>query len=137
MLDRHSVSPSVLVVEDEALVRIFAVDHLEELGFEVAEAASAADALDKVQRLGSKIRAAVVDMGLPDRKGDVLVAELRAIVSDLPIIVASGQSETMLRERLQADPFLRFLGKPYDGTQLEAALQSLNVGCPRAVGGSP
>ena len=49
---------------------------------------------------GAHIDAAIVDVGLPDRRGDALAAELRALYADLPIVIASGYGEeTVARPR--------------------------------------
>jgi len=72
----------VLLVEDEDLIQMLAVDHLEELGYRVETSSSARDAINKIKLLKDRIDVAIVDFGLPDLKGDVLVSELRAIRSD-------------------------------------------------------
>ena len=86
----------VLLVEDEVLIQMLAVEQLEELGYRVETSSSARDAISKIKLVGDKIDIAIVDLGLPDLKGDLLVSELRAFRSELPIIIASGY------ERLRA-----------------------------------
>ena len=71
--------------------------------------------------------AAIVDMGLPDATGDVLVSELRAIYPKLPIVVSSGQSEASLLDRFKGHEQVGFLTKPYAMEQLERALRSIGV----------
>lgn len=44
------------------------------------------------------VDAMVIDMGLPDSKGDVLVREARASYPSLPIVIATGQGSTEMRE---------------------------------------
>jgi CheY-like chemotaxis protein len=117
----------ILVVEDEILVRMFAVDALEDAGFKVEEAGTAADALAKVKELRGAVGAAVVDLGLPDRSGDELASELSALVPDLPILVASGRSERELRDRFAANPRVRLLVKPYTASMLLDSLAELGV----------
>jgi CheY-like chemotaxis protein len=121
--------PSILVVEDEALIRMVTVDTLETLGFAVLEAGSATDAVGKLKS-GQRIDAALIDMGLPDRKGDVLVGELRALQPTLKVIIASGYSAANIRKRVAEDPITKLLAKPFDGRQLEAALKSLGLDPP-------
>ncbi len=121
--------PCVLVVEDEALIRMVTVDTLETLGFQVAEAGSATEAVNVLQS-GREIAAALIDMGLPDRKGDVLVGELRQIKPELGVIVASGYSTDNLKKRVAEDRITKLLPKPYDGRQLEAALKSIGLDAP-------
>jgi len=120
---------SILVVEDEALIRMVTVDTLETLGFAVHEAGSAADAVGKL-RSAQRIDAALIDMGLPDRKGDVLVGELRALQPTLKVIIASGYSAANIKKRVAEDPITKVLAKPFDGRQLEAALKSLGLDAP-------
>ena len=67
-------APAILVVEDELLVRMFAVDALEDAGFRVLEAGTAAEAM-KALNGATNVRAALIDMGLPDRPGDHLRAD--------------------------------------------------------------
>jgi hypothetical protein len=64
--------PRILVVEDEALVRMVAVELLEELGFKVEEAGSAREAVDKLRAARGQVDAAIIDLGLPDSSGPAL-----------------------------------------------------------------
>jgi CheY-like chemotaxis protein len=120
-------SHRVLIVEDEALVRMFAVDALEDAGFGIAEAASASDALQLLEKGAGSIKAVVVDLGLPDRPGDQLAAEIRRQWPQLPILIASGRSERELKERFAIDAHVAIMVKPYTGPMLLQALQSLGV----------
>jgi PAS domain S-box-containing protein len=113
----------ILIVEDEALLRLSLREALEVLGFEVQEAASGAEALESPDG----ICAAIVDVGLPDMKGDALAGVLRGRNAALPVIVASGYGEAQIMERLGSDPFIRFLAKPYNAAQVEAVLCEVGV----------
>lgn len=117
---------TVLLVEDEALVRMVTVDALRDLGFRVEEAASASEALDKVGVLDGTIEAAIIDVGLPDRRGDALALEIRERFARLPIVIASGYSESCLGG-LDGDQLVGFLGKPYDTQELTSVLGRLGV----------
>ena len=117
----------VLVVEDEALVRMVAVDLLESLGLGVVEAASANEALERMGDGGHRIVAALVDIGLPDRRGDALAGELHALDAELRIIIASGYGEDVLADSIREDPRFAFLSKPYGLEQLRDRLQVLGI----------
>ena len=117
----------ILLVEDEVLIQMTAVDQLEELGFRIETAASATEAMNKLKSSIGDIDAAIIDVGLPDRKGDVLVAEVRAIYPSMPIVIASGYGEDTLRSLFRADDRIAFLSKPYIAGQLRTALASLHV----------
>src|SRR5262245_40963418 len=86
-----------LIVEDEALISIIAAEALEELGFQATEVGSAKAALDQARSTNFDV--ALVDIGLPDRRGEELVAELRTLQSDLPVIVASGYCDRALYDQ--------------------------------------
>jgi CheY-like chemotaxis protein len=120
----------VLLVEDETLVAMIAVDSLSELGYEVVEVATARAALEQAHPDCARFDFAVIDMGLPDRPGDHLIAELRKIRPNLPIIVASGYGESEVRRRFEADQQFAFLNKPYERTSLRAAIDSLGLADP-------
>ena len=125
---QSSRPPRILIVEDELLVRMFAVDTLEDAGFEIAQAGDAAEALSLLNADGaSDLVGIVIDLGLPDRAGDQLAAEIRAMRPDVPIVIASGRSERELKERFSADQRVALLVKPYTSTLLLDALESLGV----------
>ena len=117
---------TILLVEDETLVRMVTVDTLRDLGFRVEEAASASEALGKVGVLDGTIEAAIIDVGLPDRRGDMLALEIRERFARLPIVIASGYSESSI-EGLDRDELMGFLDKPYDSEQLTTVLGRLGV----------
>lgn len=113
-----------LLVEDEVLVAALAVDALEELGYEIVEAATARAALEHANAAIASFAVAIVDIGLPDGRGDALALELRKLRADLPIIIATGYGESSLDARLR-DKRTIILGKPYDITQLHDAIKTL------------
>ena len=129
IIDAKSTPARVLVVEDEALIQMLATEYLEECGIKVDTAGSAAEALNKLHLIPGGIDALVVDMGLPDRKGDSLVQEVRSIYPALPIVIASGQGRRELQELFKDMPLLAFVGKPYSSEELKAALRAIGIRC--------
>ena len=126
MSPNDAASAAILVVEDELLVRMFAVDALEDAGFRVLQAGTAAEALQALQ--GSPdVRAALVDIGLPDRPGDQLAAEIHKLRGDLPIVIASGRSGRELRDRFAGNPRVTVLVKPYTASLLLDALAGIGL----------
>ena len=117
----------ILIVEDEVLVRMFAVDALEDAGFQVEQAGTAADAVRLLEQLGDELHAIIIDLGLPDRSGDQLAADLRAQRAELPIVIASGRSEREIRDRFAHDSRLGVLVKPYTASMLVDALANVGV----------
>lgn len=122
------MTPSrILVVEDEPLIRLFVADTLQDAGFHVEEAANATEAAARVIRDSAPFAAAVIDLGLPDRRGDALAAELRQTWQGLPIVIASGHDTTSLTQHYISDGRVRVLGKPYSSAMLLGALRAMGV----------
>ena len=89
----------MLLVEHEALVRMVAAQTLSDAGYLIDEAGTAAEALAKARSWGGRLAAVVMDFNLPDRSGDALAGDLRAIRADLPLVVVSDDSAQELMER--------------------------------------
>ncbi|MFZ1889368.1 MAG: response regulator [Candidatus Binataceae bacterium] len=128
LLDTRRGPMRILLVEDDFAIQEVVVEFLEGLGFKIETAASAAEAMDKLRLIGGAVQAAIIDFGLPGQKGDVLVAEIRTIYPSLPIVVASGYGDDMLRARFKDTDHILFLRKPYNIEQLETALASVVAG---------
>jgi len=114
----------VLLVEDEALVAALAVDALEELGYQTIEATTAKAALE-IASGDAPLVFAIVDVGLPDGRGDALAIALRKVRADLPIIIATGYDGSHLDERVRTHPHTAILSKPYDIAQLQSAIRTI------------
>jgi CheY-like chemotaxis protein len=114
-----------LIVDDEPLVRMQLADELGQLGFEAIQAASAREGLAIAGRRAD-IDFAVVDVGLPDRSGLELAAELRTRRSRMKIAIAGGYGESGLG-RLTGDPQITFLAKPFNRAALLEAIEKLGI----------
>jgi CheY-like chemotaxis protein len=133
LLDRredHQPGDSVLVVDDEVLLRMLVADTVGEAGLRVEEAGSFHQAVAKLQSVGHRLAAAIIDLGLPDRPGDELVADIRRSRPSLPVILATGYANKDVRERFAHDSFLEIVGKPFDPQALMSALLRLGVRVP-------
>jgi DNA-binding NtrC family response regulator len=115
----------VLLVEDEVLVAALAVDALEELGYQTVEATTAKAAREIISGATS-FAFAVIDVGLPDGRGDGLAAQLLETRAGMPIIIATGYGEAHLDASLRANPRIAILSKPYDMAQLQAAIEAIH-----------
>ena len=114
-----------LLVEDEALVAMVAADALDEMGYQVIEAASATLALQLAEINKGRIDVALIDLGLPDLPGEQLVGELRTLYPSMPIIVASGKGPGAIDTSVQLLHDIIILPKPYNFDDLQSALARL------------
>ncbi|MEP9350033.1 response regulator [Xanthobacter sp. KR7-225] len=121
---------AALLVEDEPYVAMVAQQILEDHGFEVTVASHGAAALSHARAAldmpeRGAFRLAVVDLGLPDMRGDEVVRALRALVPDLAIMIATGYGTDDLQAEFGGVEGVALVGKPYDGATLRAALRGL------------
>jgi CheY-like chemotaxis protein len=108
----------VLVVEDDALIRMSCVDMVEEVGFSTLEAGDGVQALALLQQ-NEGIEILLTDLGLPGMNGRELVTEALRLRPGLKVIVASGYSSHA--EAPQEN--VTHLRKPFDMAQLRSALE--------------
>lgn len=112
----------VLVVEDEALIRMNAVHIVEEAGFAAVEACNADEAI-RILESRDDIRAVFTDINMSgSMDGWKLAHAIRGRWPPLHLIVTSGLS---VQDRGQMPANGRFICKPYTGGQLVAALREL------------
>jgi CheY-like chemotaxis protein len=76
---------------------------------------------------GEPLSFAMVDVGLPDMRGDALARRMRDTAPSLPIILASGYDSTELKRGFAGDQRLRVLAKPYSERQLRDVLTDLDL----------
>jgi CheY-like chemotaxis protein len=116
-------APSVLVVEDEALVRMTLVDVLDDAGFNVIEAIHADDALQALQS-APDIQAIVTDVEMPrgSINGFELARKVRAGNQGIGILIVSGRVAPKQRELPEG---ALFIGKPVDPDTLVKLLTSV------------
>ena len=102
----------VLLVEDEDLVRGFAVRALKSRGFEVLEAASGVEALEVLARITEPVDIVVSDVVMPEMDGPTLLKEVRKTNPTLKFIFTSGHPNDNFRDSIGETEFA-FLPKPY------------------------
>jgi CheY-like chemotaxis protein len=108
-----SAAPTILVVEDDNIVRMLIVDVLEELEYTVLSAGDGAEALQHLGDGHTIIDLLMTDNGLPDTSGLELAHKARGLRPHLPVLFASGYAENI---ELPAD--MHMIGKPFSIDQL-------------------
>ncbi len=127
MLDAAAPTGRVLLVEDEALVRMVAAEILADAGLAVVEAGTVAEAVRAVDETPGGWAAAVLDFTLPDGSAADLARRLREASPGLPLLIASGHVEAELRQHFAGLAGVVFIGKPYESRALTEALRRLGV----------
>jgi PAS domain S-box-containing protein len=111
---------SVLLVDDDALVRMCTADMLADLGYAVVEAASAGEAL-QLAGAGQRFDILVTDHSMPGKSGTDLAHELRAQRPRLPVLIVSGHADVE-----GTRPRLPLLVKPFLQADLAAKLREIS-----------
>ena len=122
--------PTVLLVDDDPLVRGFLADNLIADGFAVVTADSLADALRRLELAPPDV--AVVDVGLPDGSGLELVGHVRGsgragtrVDPALPVLVLSGRGAELDRVRGFDRGADDYVVKPFSYPELRRRLEAL------------
>jgi CheY-like chemotaxis protein len=112
---RHRAAGTVLLVDDEPLVRASTADMLAELGYGVIEASSAKEALQRLDEMD--VEMVVSDHLMPGLSGTELAHVIRDCWPGMPVLIISGYADI---EGISAD--LPRLSKPFRQADLAAAL---------------
>ncbi len=115
----HNGSPTVLVIDDEDLVRDVLARMIEDLGYSVVTASDGKTGLELVER--QAIDLVLVDLTMPHMSGADVVTALRQRRPGLPVVVCSGYDRDS-RGPIQAEAYL---AKPFRMDALERTLAKL------------
>jgi two-component system, cell cycle sensor histidine kinase and response regulator CckA len=119
-------SGTVLVVEDEPVVRTVTQALLSRSGYTVLTAPDGASALNVLQDHPVGIGLILLDMTMPGMTTGEVVRAIRALDPTVPILLSSGYtSNGAIRYMLEEGSVQGFLGKPYDLDQLLGKVQEL------------
>lgn len=116
----EATPPTILVVEDDPIVRMLIVDVLEELEFKVLEAENSMRALDFISDHTTTIDLMMTDVGLPDMRGTELAEKARELRADLPVLFASGYAENV-----EVPQGMHLIGKPFSIDQLRDKVKGI------------
>jgi two-component system response regulator AtoC len=101
----------ILVVDDEHLIRWSLRQRLEQEGYEVLEAATGAEALDRFQR---GVHLVLLDWLLPDVNGLEVFRRMRAIDTAPPVIMLTAHSSVQRAVTMMREGAYHYAGKPFD-----------------------
>ncbi|MDR3526433.1 MAG: response regulator [Rhizomicrobium sp.] len=103
--------PQILLAEDEAMLRLIAVEMLEDAGFEVFEASDGVEALTLL-KANPEIALLVSDIKMPRLDGYGLIEAGLALKPDLKVLLMTGYADVPLPSQLKARD-IQILHKPF------------------------
>ena len=104
---------TVLVVDDEPVVRMLVLEVLEELGCDAVEASDGPAGL-KILNSKKHIDLLITDVGLPNgMNGRQLADAARVVKPDLKVLFITGYAESAVMDKITLDPRMKVLTKPF------------------------
>ena len=117
--------PTILVVDDEMLLRELARTVLEIEGYRVLEATTGVEALDVLNRHLEDVHLVLLDLSMSGMSGEDTHGAIRKMSPSLPIILTSGHDLTDPIRALTQSEHSSFIRKPFRVSELVAAVQSI------------
>ncbi len=117
---------TILLVEDEAPVRMFGARALRNKGYTVLEADCGETALEVIDAAQNSIDLLITDVVMPRMDGPTLTKHVRVKLPTLKVIYISGYAEDAFRNSVGAD--INFLPKPFSLRQLASKVKEVMTG---------
>lgn len=118
-----TAAPQLLVVEDQAAMRLLLNRALRAAGYGVIETGDGLEALDLIARVRPAL--VVLDVGLPNLSGFEVVQRLRAAGAAMPVLMLTCYGDVESRLRGLGAGADDYLAKPFDLRELLARVQAL------------
>jgi len=116
---------TVLIVEDEEIVRKVALDVLQMLGYKVLAASNPEQAISISQRHDGPIQLLLTDVALPKMDGTMLFRTLSPSRKDMKVLYVSGYTQDSIVEHGVLKPGVHFLQKPFTLDGLAAKVREV------------
>ena len=119
---------TVVVVDDEQVVRMLVIEVLSDLGYDVLEAQDAASGLELLQA-GAPVALLVTDIGLPGgMNGRQLADAARLLRPALKVLFMTGYAESVVIGDVQLDPGMSILAKPFAMETFASRIKAIITG---------
>jgi two-component system cell cycle sensor histidine kinase/response regulator CckA len=114
---------TILLVEDEEMVRSLLSEVLERQGYRVLACALPAEAIEMAREKSGEIELLLTDVVMPEMNGCEMAERIHQFLPLLPVVFMSGYTHHALAEKGHVDPKLDYLQKPFTLTALNEKLQ--------------
>lgn len=116
---------TVMVVDDESIVRQVAKAALERFGYSVILCEDGSTAVNVFRSMNGDIPVVLLDMSMPVMSGEETFRHLRAIRPDVKVILSSGYNEVEAISRFTGKGLAGFIQKPYTAGRLGETIRSV------------
>ena len=119
-VEREAISQTIILAEDELMVRTMAATILREEGYDVLESSNGEEALQVAnQREGRKINLLLSDIRMPRMNGIYLYQQFRSHYPGVPVLLMSGYTDESIPRSAS------FLPKPFTPTKLAEKVRAV------------
>jgi nitrogen-specific signal transduction histidine kinase/CheY-like chemotaxis protein len=115
---RAPESARILVIDDEQLVRDVVTKALPPHGYTVLAAEDGQQGIHIFKREAAALSLVLLDQSMPGMSGTQVLEKLKEIAPDVPVVIASGYSETEMARQFHGLPAVGFLEKPFTSAAL-------------------
>ena len=116
---------TILIADDEPVVRRAAQSALERHGYRVLLATNGQEAVDLLLDQENKVSLVLLDLTMPILGGEEALRELRRVRPDIKIVLSSGFNEAEAIQRFAGKRLSGFIQKPYTAAQLAEKLKTV------------
>ncbi|MCL4477200.1 MAG: response regulator [Nitrospirae bacterium] len=116
---------TILVVDDEEFIRIFARETLEKLGYQVMEASNGLEAVEIYSARKKEIDLVILDLIMPKMGGEETFRNLKTIDPEVKVLISSGYGIGEQTKEMMSDTGIRgFVQKPYTVAEIAEMTKS-------------
>jgi CheY-like chemotaxis protein len=117
-INSYHGSGTILVCDDDAIMRQVTSNILSQFGFEVITASTGLEALKFIQQKPKDLRLIILDLMLPGMEGNIVFEEIKKIAGNIPVLFSSGFGKNERIKEVLTKGAAGFLQKPYSLEQL-------------------
>jgi CheY-like chemotaxis protein len=116
---------TILVIDDEAIVRLMAESILKECGYDVISADNGREGVEIFRNRSDSIDAVLLDMAMPGMSGREVFIELQKIVPSVKVLLASGFRQDYRVDEVMKLGIAGFIQKPYSLGDLSKKIKGI------------
>ncbi|MBN2804867.1 MAG: response regulator [Deltaproteobacteria bacterium] len=117
--------PTILLVDDEEMIRFATKRVLEKIGYKVIPASDGKEAIRIFATQKNQISAIILDLMMPVMDGEETYSKIRDISDEVPVLISSGFAKEDKAEKLLNAGADGFIQKPYDMKTLKETLRKI------------
>ena len=114
---------TILVIDDEDSIKQVARLCLEKLGYNVLVASTGEEAINLCGNINTTIDLVILDLILPDMKGDEILSGILSKKPNVKVLASSGYSESTVLKQIKGEAVIGFIQKPYTIQELGNAVR--------------